>query len=238
MDIMNALPNSDHEVIDPDDPFRLLGRLAAGVAHDLSNYLTVLEVSLELLRRREHDPVMLSHAHDAVGSATRLVRSLLEYARGGTPEPAPIDLGPLVRRTLAVIGRLIPPTVDVVFDAPRDLPAVRGIACQLEQLVLNLVLNACEAMPTGGELRITLRAGGRNRVWLEIADTGSGLAVAAAAAGPRGPSTRRGRRGAGLGLGIVRSVAERHGACLRIIPGIGGGTRISVGLEGWSAQSR
>src|SRR5688500_12107997 len=90
-----------------EDCLRLLGRLAGGVAHDLNNYLVVLDVALSLLERGE-DPIALRHAQTAVDAAIRLTGALLVYARGGRPEPVPVELATLVLRTLKVIRSSIP----------------------------------------------------------------------------------------------------------------------------------
>src|SRR5688572_30703356 len=153
-----------------DDSFRLLGRMTAGVAHDLNNYLTVLRVSIDLLEHRGSDRLLWDRAREAIESAIELNRNLLEYARGSAPEPAPLDLAALVRRVLGLVGRLITPEIVVVVDESSDLPRVRGVAPELEQLVLNLVLNACDAMPKGGELRVRLRAPGPSAVVIDVMD--------------------------------------------------------------------
>lgn len=205
-----------------DDSFRLLGRMAAGVAHDMNNYLTVMRVALDL-----DDTVRL---REGIESAIRLNRNLLEYARGATPEPTAIDLPCLVERVLSLVGRLITPEILVIIDKPPMLPQVRGVQAELEQLVLNLVINACDAMPTGGELRIKLRAPGPSAVVLEVIDTGAGM-FEETPTGPIAPSKKPGRGGRGLGLGIVRSVVDRHHAVMKIATSAGGGTAVSVILE-------
>jgi signal transduction histidine kinase len=134
-----------------------------------------------------------------------------------------------VQRVLEVVARLIPYEVVVMVDVDADTPVVSGIASELEQLVLNLVLNARDAMPAGGTLHLVLRSDSPSKVSLVVTDTGVGLvAAAAAASGPATPSTKPGRNGQGLGLGIVRAVVERHGADLAITPNAGGGTRVAV----------
>lgn len=212
-----------------EDTFRLLGRMTAGVAHDLNNYLTALQVSLDLLEQRGADPLHWRWAQEAMESAIHLSRNLLEYARGAAPEPQPIELGALVRRMLDLVGRLIAPEVLVVLDeeSPETMPAVHGVAPELEQLVLNLVLNACDAMPGGGELRIRLRPDGATAVALDVLDTGAGLRHELTR-GAVTPSSKPGRHGRGLGLGIVRAVVERHGATLTITARDGGGTAVTV----------
>jgi len=210
---------------DPPDPFRLLGRLAAGVAHDLNNYLTVLDVSLSMFDR---STVGLEHARAAVEAASRLTGTLLAYARGADPAPAAVDLGELVQDAIWLLRSTIRSSIAIVLEIDDGVPPVLGIAAELEQLVLNLVLNACDAMPGGGELRVAVRAIG-DEVRLEVADTGGGLDRATRTmSGPRTPSTKNGRPGAGLGLGIVRAVADRHRARLCIAPRSGGGTLVAV----------
>jgi signal transduction histidine kinase len=208
-----------------EDCLRLLGRLAAGVAHDLNNYLVVLDVALSLLERGD-DPIALRHAQTAVDAAIRLTGTLLVYARGGSPEPAPVELAMLVRRTLKVISSSIPSNVRVDVELDDTAPPVRAVATELEQVVLNLVLNACDAMPKGGDLRIRVEGVDAERVRLEIADRGTGLVPPTRDA--RTLSSKTGRIGGGLGLGIVMAVTERHGADMSVSPRDGGGTVVSI----------
>jgi signal transduction histidine kinase len=214
------------------DRFAVLGRTAAGAAHDLANYFTVVDVVLERLRRSvtgAGPAAELEEARAALASATELVRGLLAYARGGPPASAPLDLSAVVRRAARFLARVIPCTVRMMLDLDGDLPRVQGVAVELEQVVLNLVLNACDAMPDGGMVRLATRAAGLGAVMLEVTDTGCGLtADGHVAAGATTPSTKPGRHGTGLGLGIVRSVIARHGALLCVAPRAGGGTRARV----------
>lgn len=223
------------------DRFELLGRLAAGVAHDLNNYLGVADASLAILKRR-HEGASTEEdvdlARRAMDRAIRLTRSLVDYVRGAQPSMVEVDLGEVVRHTLEMFGRAVPSGIEVRIDADRAVPRVPGVVADLEQLVLNLVLNACEAMPHGGELVITVCALDRDMVHLEVADTGCGLAVEAAAGdGATSPSHKPGRRGNGLGLGIVRAVCARHNALLCVAARQGGGTSVKVTLATASATA-
>jgi signal transduction histidine kinase len=211
------------------DRFAIIGRLAAGVAHDLNNYLAVVDASFTLRQRRpETESRCEADAREAVRSATRLTRCLLEYARGGSPEPAAVHLGALVHGVFAVFGRVVPSQVQLELALEGDAPPVRGVQAELEQLVINLVINACDAMPDGGQLFVAVRHSGAS-VILEVTDTGAGVAdEVCAAGGADSPSSKPGRVGNGLGLGIVRSVAERHDALVHIGKRAGGGTRVMV----------
>ena len=211
------------------DPFRLLGRMTAGIAHDLNNYLAVLSVSLDMIERRDPDPNLWLQARNALDAASAMTRNLIAYARGGSPLPGNIDLGAVVRRTVGLVAAVVPMGVLISLDLDDDVPAVRGVGSELEQVVLNLVLNACDAMPNGGEVRVAVRGRDDGKVVLEVADTGHGLpADVNFAAGTLTPSSKR--AGGGLGLGIVRSVVERHHAELLISPRHGGGTVVTVTL--------
>jgi signal transduction histidine kinase len=210
------------------DALQLLGRMTAGVAHDLNNYLAVLEVALGILRNRPGDATLWSRAQAALDGATGLTRNLLEHARGGSTAPAPVDLIALVRRCVGVLGVVIPSSILVVVDTDAVVPPVRGVHSELEQVVLNLVLNACDAMPHGGELRVMVRSPGPSVVRLEIADTGIGIGAIKPPEGARGPSAKTGRRGRGLGLGIVRAAVDRHRGVFELKRRQGGGTIAAV----------
>ncbi len=202
--------------IPPAFTLELLGRMTAAVVHDLNNYVGVLEVMLALLRRHPHDEALWGQAHAALAAVRRLDDTLLDYARGGTPEPTRVELGALVRDMVALAGRVIPSTVQVVVELDPEGAMLRAVRSELEQLVLNLVVNACDAMPAGGELRISV---GRATaaVLLEVADTGIGMQA--------GTSKHP---GSGLGLGIVQAVVDRYRGAIRIVSRPEGGTLVAI----------
>lgn len=176
----------------PIDPLRLLGRLAAGITHDFNNYLTVIGASLALYQRKPDDR-LIADARAAVDAASRLTARLSSYARGEVVPAELVDLGALVTNTLAIVRSTLPSSVQVTTEVHEHL--VRGVVPELEQMVLNLLLNAADAMAKGGELTISVRG-----PILEIAHSG-------------GPAPTK------LGLDIVRQVCERHRARLRVSPG-------------------
>lgn len=211
------------------DPYALVGRLAVGVAHDINNYLAAGEVALTFLERAaasdasRNDLRQLRASFDGIG---RLARSLTGYARGGDPVAAPIDLEALIRRVLESFGRQIPEGVRVVVEAGGEVPLVRGVASELEQVVLNLLLNGCEALSWGGTLYIVVERGAGGHVRLEVADTGRGLPPEVVAGDLAMPSSKH--RGRGLGLAIVREVVARHGGQLALGRAPGGGARVEI----------
>jgi signal transduction histidine kinase len=210
--------------IPPEETQRLLGRMTQGVVHDLNNYIHVLDVTLTLLERHPKDPQLWQQSKAAIGAMARLNATLLAYARGGALAPALVDLGDVARDTVAILARVVPPEVTVTFEIAERLPLVQGVRSELEQLLLNLVINACDAMPAGGNLTIALLRSVGSVLVLEIRDTGSG--VIAQPSNGFAPSTKR--AGAGLGLGIAQAVVDRHRAAMNIAPAQGGGTSVII----------
>ncbi len=201
-----------------DDPLRLLGRITAGVAHDLGNSLSALAAVVALMDSAGADPALVARARELIDHAGRITRSLVGYARGEAPPFEPVELGPLVDRMLALLANVLPAGIAVRADIAALVPPVRGAAVELEQLVSNLVLNAADAMPGGGELTVRVQPTGTAAVYLEVSDTGRGLPPEPRAAdGGPGVASPRGQR-IGLGLGIVRRVIARHGGSIRFAP--------------------
>jgi signal transduction histidine kinase len=211
--------------IPPEETQRLLGRMTQGVVHDLNNYLHVLDVTLTLLKRHPEDTQLWDQSKAALQTMTRLNSTLLAYARGGALASALVDLGELSRQTVAVLARIVPPEVTVRFDIAEKLPPVQGVRSELEQLLLNLVINACDAMPAGGELTIAVRPSVGKVIVLEVSDTGGGLVIAA---NQLGHSLSTKRPGSGLGLGIAQAVVDRHRGAINMAPTESGGTKVTV----------
>ncbi len=206
-----------------DERLALLGRMTGGAIHDLNNYLALIDGTVHLLAKTAADKSLIDQLRRGVALATRLTGTLLVYARGEVPTFASIDLGALVRSTLDLARSSVSDMVDVIDDVDADLAPVRGVKSELEQLVLNLVINAADAMPGGGELRVRVR-GLSGSVVLEVADSGDGITMP----GLTGADLASRPRRLGLGLGIVRRVAARHRATLRFAHGVPSGTVVTV----------
>jgi signal transduction histidine kinase len=196
LDVVTSLtPHVKREVFD--DELRLLGRLAAGVVHDLDNYLGSIGSAIEMLELAPSDPQIRARVRQGVEQARRLTRSLLGYIRGDVTTLEAIELDALVRRTVSLAARAFPPHLVLRLELGAALPTLRGNVAELEQLVLNLVLDAVDTMPAGGELVIRTRAAGA-ALHVEVTDTGT--------AGSAKSERRR-----GLGTGVSERVVERHG---------------------------
>jgi signal transduction histidine kinase len=211
-----------------------VGQLAAGMAHEVRNPLTSIKL---LVGAAMHDgraaglsDTDLRVIHDEVGRLERKVEALLDFARprGTTPEPA--DVGRIVRQVADLIGvRLRQQNIELKLDLPSEPVALKLDRDQFNGVVLNLLLNALDAMPGGGELTVTLGRAVDGTIVLTVADTGGGIS---AAVGPRlfDPFFSTKSTGTGLGLNVARRVVESHGGSLTAANRAGGGACFTVSL--------
>jgi len=222
-----------------------LGQLTGGVAHDFNNLLTVLQGSLELLSGRQQS-VQLQARVDAalrtVERGERLTEQLLAFARRQPLVRATIDLNAELRRMAELLARTVGSGITIHTDLAPGLWPVDADATQLELAVINLAINARDAMPGGGELRLrtfnrvtppvtapeqSVQAG--EFVGLEISDTGHGMPpeVAARAFEPFF-TTKEAGKGTGLGLSMVYGFARQSGGSASIRSEVGQGTAVTL----------
>jgi PAS domain S-box-containing protein len=222
-----------------------IGRLAGGVAHDFNNLLTAIRGYAQLLTEdlpsgdpRHDDAVQIVKASETAGSLTR---QLLAFSRKQILAPKTINLSDIVRSMHKMLGRLIGEDIDLTVEAPIDLWEVRADPGQIEQVVMNLAVNARDAMPTGGTLRISLanlaaqptgaESAGADRVLLEVTDTGTGM-TAETLGNIFEPffTTKDDGRGTGLGLAMVDGIIEQSGGSIAVDSAPGKGTTFRVYL--------
>lgn len=222
-----------------------IGQLTGGVAHDFNNLLTPIFGGLDMLRRRvpendERSQRLISGALQAADRARVLVARLLTFARRQRLEPCAVDLWALMTGMAELIERSLGPTIKVVIEIPQGLPPALIDPNQLELAVLNLAVNARDAMPGGGVLTIgataesvsadpAMAAGDYLR--LTVADTGVGMdaATLGRAIEPFFSSKSPGK-GTGLGLSMAQGLAAQSGGALRIASEVGVGTQIDMWL--------
>jgi PAS domain S-box-containing protein len=223
-----------------------IGQLTGGVAHDFNNLLTPIVGNLDMLRRRfSEEPRaerLIGGALQAAERAATLTQRLLAFARRQTLQPQAVDAGSVIDGMVELVGRSLGPTIDIAVDVPRHLPAARVDPNQLELALLNLAVNARDAMPSGGKLTIAaseVGVGERNSVGLKagtylrimVADTGIGMdqATAARAIEPFF-STKGLGKGTGLGLSMVHGLAAQSGGTLQLSSEPGKGTIVELWL--------
>ena len=218
-----------------------LGQLTGGIAHDFNNLLTVVVGGLDLISKKVEDAKLKRYADNALSAAergARLTAQLLAFSRVQKLEVRPTLVAPLIEQMRPLLRNVLGPAVTKRFDLDRDMIAVMADPTQLELAVLNLAINARDAMPGGGTLYFTTRpvavsddpdlAAG-DYVELAIRDTGSGMPseVAERAFEPFF-TTKEVGKGTGLGLSMVYGVARQSGGTARIDSVMGEGTTVKL----------
>jgi PAS domain S-box-containing protein len=222
-----------------------MGQLTGGVAHDFNNLLTPIVGTLDMLQRKgvggEREQRLIGGAVQSAERAKTLVQRLLAFARRQPLQTSAVDIGALTRGMADLVSSTTGPQIRVVVDAPEDLPAAVADANQMEMAILNLAVNARDAMPDGGTLRLSVSAEqvdpGHPRlkpgryVRVSVADTGIGMdeATLQRAIEPFF-STKGIGKGTGLGLSMVHGLASQLGGSLLIHSQPGVGTNVEVWL--------
>jgi signal transduction histidine kinase len=233
-----------------------IGQLTGGVAHDFNNLLMAVMGNLELVRRRVSDDKSLRLLDNAVAGAQRgvaLTQRLLAFARRQELTPAPVDVAALVSGIEDLLQRALGPAVRIINTFPDTLPAVEIDAKQLELALLNLSVNARDAMPDGGSLSISAevvrapRSGSDplkpgDYLCVSLADSGIGMDEITLAKATEPFFTTKGPgKGTGLGLTMVQAMAAQSGGALQLASSPGSGTTVRLFLplaKGRSAVPR
>lgn len=212
----------------------IAGRVASGVAHDLNNLLSVVWMTTYMLQKAPADelPALLGDLENAIGLGASLTARLLSMARRGGIEPREVVVNDALRAIARLTRRALSAGVELVMELDPQAGAIRIDPGQLDQLILNLALNADRAMPEGGRLTIRSRADeieGEPVTVIEIADTGVGIdeSIRRRVFEPFF-STRTDTGGTGLGLSIVQDVVEQAGGELEFESELGRGTRFRI----------
>ncbi len=212
------------------EKMQAVGTLASGVAHDFNNLLAAILLHVRLLHRQPEDSGEAIEAiRELAEQGTEVVRELLLFARRESSPPSTIDLVELVQLQEAVLRHLLPGGVVLEFQLDEEPVPVEGDVVGLRRLLLNLVLNACDAVGESGgniSVRVEHTAG---RAVLEVADDGPGISeeIREHLFEPFFTQRRRGR-GAGLGLAVVYSIVSAHDGEVDVRSAPGEGARFIV----------
>lgn len=226
-----------------------VGQLAGGIAHDFNNLMQAVLANVELaLTSEPKEPELVEHLReieDAGRRAAELTKQLLVFSRLQSLNRLPIDLNELLERLLKLLSRLLPENIEISFRPARPLPSVNADRTQIEQVLLNLAVNARDAMEHGGLLSLEtacVRFSERDRelhpwtrpgsfVRLSVADTGVGMSpeVRERAFDPFF-TTKAPHGGTGLGLATVYGIVEQHGGFVHLYSELGQGTTFRVYL--------
>jgi signal transduction histidine kinase len=214
-----------------------LGTLAAGIAHDFNNLLSVIRLSNDFLKRGVKGDPDLAEETEAITRAVHqgksVVNSMLGYTRSQQDDPAPVNVCEIVEELVAMLSHQFLAGVQLTVDLDKEAPLVEAPRSALQQVLLNLVVNACEAMKFRGKLRISVTVAesapasglvkspqtGSQYVILTVADNGPGMSreIQARIFEPFFTTKQMGASpGRGLGLSTVYMVAEQEGLGLRL----------------------
>ncbi len=224
-----------------------LGQLTGGVAHDFNNLLAVLQGCLEMLTGRQADDrlqMRVDLALETVARGTRLTRQLLAFARHQPASVVSLDLNAQLRGMSELLARTVGSGIAIETELAADLWPVNADPTRLELVVINLAINARDAMPDGGTLRIRtanrrlpaeVSDGGTRAlefVELEVSDTGTGMSaeVAARAFEPFF-TTKKPDKGTGLGLSMADEFARQSGGSATLRSELGRGTDVTLRLR-------
>jgi signal transduction histidine kinase len=233
-----------------------VGQLAGGIAHDFNNLLTTILLYAQMLLNKPHLPPDLAPSISTIISesqrAARLVQQILDFGRRAMMETEPVDLVSFIEETLDILRRTFPESIRLITKLEGDSFIVKADPTRIQQVLMNLAVNARDAMPEGGELRIELScitltpsskppveemAAGK-WVRLAITDTGSGI-----------PSdvlphifepfftTKPPGEGTGLGLSQVYGIIQQHGGQITVESQLGNGTIFQVYLPAYETEN-
>jgi two-component system NtrC family sensor kinase len=229
------LDPSARQQIGQSEKLASLGRLAAGVAHEINNPLTGVLTFAHLLREKpnmdDQDRADLDLIIRETTRAAEIVRRLLDFSRERPIMMERLDINEVVRRTVLLIqNQKLFDGIVIVENLCENLPEINGDMNRLQQVILNLSLNSCEAMPDGGTITINTTCDD-GEVRLEIVDTGCGIK----------PelmerifepffTTKPVGQGTGLGLAVTYGIVQQHGGSIEVECEEGQGTKFIIGL--------
>jgi two-component system NtrC family sensor kinase len=219
-----------------------VGRLAAGVAHEINNPLTGILTFAHMLREKpnmdEQDRQDLDLIIRETTRAAEIVRGLLDFARERPAVKQPLQINDVLRRTLRLLSNQRAfSNIMIVEDLQDNVPLIDGDPNQLQQVFLNLALNACEAMPQGGTLLVSTSAD-QDKVLVKITDTGCGIP-------PEHLerifepffTTKPVGKGTGLGLSVSYGIVQQHGGHIEVESKVGFGSTFTVVLPARSPRT-
>lgn len=224
-----------------------LGLLAGGIAHDFSNLLQIIQGNLELERVTRSDDgkapsPYLQDVNSAAQRAHGLTRQLLTFASQQPVKRELIDLQELLDETISVFQRWFPKSIHFQCSVPGHPCWVEGDRSQLDQVILNLAVNARDAMPDGGDLTISIQTdctpGRRDTCRLICQDSGIGLApeIKQQIFDPFFSTKAKNQQGTGLGLSVVYGIVRRHQGTIDVESTPGAGTRFTITLP-WARHA-
>jgi len=235
-----------------------IGTLAGGIAHDLNNILSPILIGLQLLQTRLPDQDSQRWLNILISNAERggeMVKQVLSFARGVSGERINLQPKHLIREVVKMLQETLPKNIRIESKLPNDLGIITGDPTQLHQVLMNLCINARDAMPDGGTLKVAaenttidktyvqmqLAARTGDHLWITVSDTGHGIPpkIINQIFDPFFTTKPQGQ-GTGLGLSTVQGIVKGHGGFINVYSEVGKGSQFSVYLplaEATNAES-
>jgi len=223
-----------------------LGQLTGGVAHDFNNLLAAVLSGITILERRlemgEREQTVIEHMRNAANHGSELVRRMMAFARQQDLTPASIDPGDLCESVAGLVNHTLGGLVTIDWQCPERRLNLYVDRSQLELALMNLIINARDAMPSGGEIQVSIgeveqRAGDQAMLRIRVADKGCGIpeTVLAKITEPFFTTKETGK-GTGLGLSMVSGFVHQSGGEMRIDSAEGRGTTVDLLLPATEAS--
>lgn len=225
-----------------------IGTLAGGIAHDLNNILSPILMSVEMLQLGEHDEEThrwLSIARENAERGADLIRQVLTFARGMEGERISVQIKHIIKDLIKVLQETLPKSITVKYEIDPELHIVSADPTQIHQVLMNLCINARDAMPNGGTMtvkarnimldenyaRMNIEAKEGEYVLLSVSDTGMGMSadIQKRIFDPFFTTKELGK-GTGLGLATAMTIVKSHGGFINVYSELGKGTQFTVYL--------
>jgi two-component system NtrC family sensor kinase len=215
-----------------------LGKMAAGIAHEINNPLTSILINSHLIAEKLTDEERQKFEEnikliiDETTRSSSIVNGLLEFSRQTPPEKKPADINEVIEETLVLLkSQVLAHNVEIDKELGRDLPQITIDESKIKQVFTNIILNALDAMPSGGTLRVNSRFSvERQCVEVKFGDTGHGISAQDIGRIFDPFFTTKGTKGTGLGLSVSYGIIEQHSGEIDVQSELGKGTTVSVCL--------
>jgi len=223
-----------------------LGTLAGGISHDFNNILGIILTNVNLLPYLANDQEKYRECLEAIQLAAKrgseMVRQLMSFAQKRDASFSPIQINDVIRETVAMVEGILPKNIEVKVETSDELPAVMGDATQLHQVLINLCMNARDAMPSGGLIRLTsamvpgqkarkqfVQAEAEEYILLRVIDNGTGISPDNLQKIFEPFFTTKGwEKGTGLGLPIVYNIISNHRGLVDVVSQVDKGTEFHL----------
>ena len=233
--IANEEVKSSHAQMVHATKLAAIGELAAGIAHEIKNPLSILLLHLDLAQAGKPLPNWLEMFSTQVKRLSDITLRLMNFARSATEDVAliPLTIGSVIEDAVAIVRHEFRGVqIEIEIQSAEGLPLVSGNANYLQQVFLNLLINARDAMTGGGRITITASASGSD-VRITIGDTGPGIPAGIREKIFKPFFTTKGERGTGLGLAICSKIVAQHNGKIEVRSDVGVGTIFTITLPAW-----